>query len=156
MSRIPRLLRAAPGTKGESDLDLEWSNGVAQNANVVFVYAGLVSGDTCTSRSNSVWDALQYAVDNNSAPVISTSYGFCEQSLRPRHSASPTRFKDGRNKRNTQGQTIMSASGDSGAADCDPNSTDPNDTSATGGLAVDAPASIPGGHWHGRQRVLRD
>jgi hypothetical protein len=128
------------GDEGESDLDLEWSNGVAQNANVVFVYAGLVSGDTCTNRSNSVWDALQYAVDNNSAPVISTSYGFCESGL---GQSFVDTLQGWAQQANTQGQTIMSASGDSGAADCDPNSTDPNDTSATGGLAVDAPASIP-------------
>ena len=128
------------GDEGESDLDLEWSNGVAQSANVIFVYAGLVGSDTCSKRNNSVWNALQYAVDNNSAPVISTSYGFCEAGL---GQAFVDTVQGWAQQANLQGQTIMSASGDSGAADCDPNSTDPNGTSATGGLAVDAPASIP-------------
>jgi len=128
------------GDEGESDLDLEWSNGVAQNANVIFVYAGLVGTDTCANRNNSVWNALQYAVDNNSAPVISTSYGFCESGL---GQSFVDTVQGWAQQANLQGQTIMAASGDSGAADCDPNSTDPNGTSATGGLAVDAPASIP-------------
>src|ERR1700686_1268518 len=67
-----------PGDEGESDLDLEWSGGVAKNASIIFVYAGLTAGDTCTNRNGkTVWDALQYAVDNKVASFISTSYGFC-------------------------------------------------------------------------------
>ena len=129
------------GDEGESDLDLEWSGGVAQNANIIFVYAGLVSGDSCgQNRTFSVWDALQQTVDNNYAPVISTSYGFCESGL---GAAFVDQVEGWAQQANTQGQTIMAASGDSGAADCDPNSTDPNDTLATEGLAVDVPAAIP-------------
>jgi|CZKK01.1.fsa_nt_gi subtilase family serine protease len=126
------------GDEGESDLDLEWSNGVAQNANVVFVYAGLTTGDTCASRNNSVWNALQYAVDNNVAPVISTSYGFCEQGLQTGDPGFPATVQGWAQQANTQGQTIMAASGDDGAADCDSDVT-----SATQGIAVDVPASIP-------------
>jgi subtilase family serine protease len=44
---------------------------------------------------------------------------------------------------NAQGQTIVAASGDFGAADCEPNNTDTKGTSATQGLAVDVPAAIP-------------
>src|ERR1700756_840056 len=67
------------GDEGESDLDLEWSGGVAKNATIIFVYAGLSSGDTCANRKGkNVWDALDYAVQNKVAPFISTSYGFCE------------------------------------------------------------------------------
>jgi pro-kumamolisin-like protein/Big-like domain-containing protein len=123
------------GDEGESDLDLEWSNGVASNANVIFVYAGLGPGDTCASRNNSVWNALQDAVDTNIAPVISTSYGFCESGL----GLSFTDTVQGwAQQANAQGQTIMAASGDDGAADCDFQVT-----SATQGLAVDVPAAIP-------------
>lgn len=123
------------GDEGESDLDLEWSGGVANSANIIFVYAGLGTGDTCNKRSNDVWNALQYAVDQNLAPVISTSYGYCESGL-------PESFVDTvqgwAQQANTQGQTIMAASGDDGAADCDGAVT-----SATHGLAVDVPAAIP-------------
>ena len=128
------------GDEGESDLDLEWSGGVAKNATIIFVYAGLVGTDTCAARNNSVWDALQNAVDTNIAPVISTSYGFCESGLQQPFVDT---LQGWAQQANSQGQTIMSASGDSGAADCDPNDSDPNGTSATEGLAVDAPASIP-------------
>jgi subtilase family serine protease len=125
-----------PGDEGESDLDLEWSNGVAQNANVIFVYAGLTSGDTCATRRNSVWNALQQTVDNNYAPIISISYGACE-------AANGEGFDDEvqgwAQEANIQGQTIMAASGDAGAADCDAT----NSPSAAGGLAVDVPGVIP-------------
>ena len=43
---------------------------------------------------------------------------------------------------NSQGQTIVAAAGDSGAADCDSSATT-TITIATHGLAVDAPASLP-------------
>jgi subtilase family serine protease len=127
------------GDEGESDLDLEWSGGVAQDATIVFVFVGLVSGDTCTNRSFSAFDSIGYAVDQNLAPVISSSYGNCEANLGSFSSTLQGWAQQG----NTQGQTLVSATGDSGAADCDPNATDPNDTSATGGLAVDLPAGIP-------------
>jgi hypothetical protein len=127
------------GDEGESDLDLEWSNAVAQNATVIFVYAGLVGSDTCTNRTNSVWNALQYAVDNNVAPVISTSYGYCESGLQSGDPGFVQTVQGWAQQANTQGQTIMSASGDAGAADCDSTGA----ASATGGIAVDVPASIP-------------
>jgi hypothetical protein len=124
------------GDELESDLDLEWSGGVAKNASIIFVYAGLGSGDTCTSRYDSVWDALQYAVDNKVAPFISTSYGYCESGL---GQSNVQTIQGWAQQGITQGQTIVAASGDSGAADCDPDTS----TSATHGLAVDVPASIP-------------
>lgn len=126
------------GDEGESDLDIEWAGGVAKGAQIIFVYAGLNTGDSCTgNRVNSVWDALQYAVDNNVAPFISTSYGFCESGLGSAF-AGPNGTLEGWTKQAiSQGQTISAASGDAGAADCD------SGTTATQGLAVDAPASLP-------------
>jgi subtilase family serine protease len=132
-----------PGDEGESDLDLEWSGGVAKNATIMFVYAGLVtaSGDSCAgNRTFDVWDALNYAVQNKVAPFVSTSYGYCESGLGQSFDVTVRGWVQ---QANSQGQTVVAASGDSGAADCDPDSTDPNDTSATGGLAVDVPAAIP-------------
>jgi len=125
-----------PGDEGESDLDLEWSGGVAKNANIIFVYAGLLASETCTNRTYSVWDALQQTVDNNYAPVISTSYGYCEQLL---PADFPQTVQGWAQQANAQGQTILAASGDAGAADCD--ATD--SAKASGGLAVDVPAAIP-------------
>jgi subtilase family serine protease len=141
MTLIEGTATRCAGDEGESDLDLEWSGGVAKNASITFLYAGLGSSDSCgPDRVDTVWDALQYAVDNNVAPFVSTSYGFCESGLGQPFVAQVQGWAQ---QGQAQGQTIVGPAGDSGAADCDPNSTDPNDTSATGGLAVDVPASIP-------------
>ena len=145
LSANPPTMTLLPGTtstrcagdEGESDLDLEWSGGVAKNASIIFVYAGLKTGstDSCAGRTSSVWDALHYAVQNKVAPFISTSYGFCESGL---GTTFTSQLRSWVQQANTQGQTVVAASGDSGAADCDGAVT-----SATKGLAVDAPASVP-------------
>ena len=124
------------GDEGESDLDLEWAGGVAKGASIIFVYAGLKTGDTCNARVNSVWDALDYAVQNNVAPFISSSYGFCESGL---GSAFAKQVQTWAQQGQSQGQTITASTGDAGAADCESSSS----TSATTGYAVDVPASIP-------------
>jgi subtilase family serine protease len=115
------------GDEVEANLDLEWSNAVAPKATILFVYAG------ANSATLNVFDALQYAVDQNLAPVISTSYGNCEANL----TGFLSTLQQSAQQANSQGQTITAASGDAGGADCDTGSA------ATHGLAVDAPASIP-------------
>jgi subtilase family serine protease len=122
------------GDEGESDLDIEWAGGVAKGAKIIFVYAGLGAGEHCDARNNSVWEALHYAVDNNVAPFISTSYGFCESGLPP---GFPSQVQGWAQQAITHGQTIVAASGDAGGADCDAA------PSASQGLQVDVPASIP-------------
>ena len=63
------------GDEVEANLDLEWSNAVAPKATILYVYAG------ANSPTKNVFDALLYAIDQNLAPVISTSYGNCEANL---------------------------------------------------------------------------
>ncbi len=107
----------------EADLDLELSGAVAPNASVLFVY------------SNDVMNAVQYAIDQNLAPVISISYGNCE----PETSLSDAlMFRSWAQQGNAQGITWVAASGDSGGADCvfQGSNTD-------GEAAVDVPAAIP-------------
>jgi len=116
------------GDEVEADLDVEWSGGVAKNATILYVYTG-------SNSSQNVFNALEYAIDNNSAPVISTSYGNCEANLGSFTSTLRTLVQQA----NAQGQTVTAASGDSGAADCESSTA----TSATHGLAVDSPASVP-------------
>jgi subtilase family serine protease len=128
------------GDIGEADLDVEWSGAVAKNASIVFVYVGVDSGKTCDTTSQSVFDALNYAVDNKIAPVISTSYGFCETGL---GTAGVNLLESWAQQATAQGQTIVAASGDDGAADCDEGTNNAPPTVATQGLAVDAPASLP-------------
>lgn len=118
------------GDIDESSLDLEWGGGVAPGATLVFVFTG-------NSSNNGVLDALKYAIDTKQAPVISISYGLCESGQ-----SGPTGegavLQGQAQQANAQGQTIVASSGDAGAADCDAQSS-----VATGGLAVDLPASVP-------------
>jgi len=113
----------------ESDLDVEWAGGVAKNANINFVYVG-------ANQNASVWDSLQHAVSANVAAFITTSYGFCEAGL---GSTFADTVRGWATQAISQGQTIVAASGDAGAADCEA----ATNSSATTGLAVDIPASIP-------------
>jgi uncharacterized protein (TIGR03437 family) len=108
------------GDLSESDLDLEWSGAVARNATIIFVY------------STDVMTSVQYAIDQNLAPVVSVSYGSCELET---PASEYNAFSDWAKQANAQGITWFAASGDSGAADCD-------DTQNPG-LAVDLPGSVP-------------
>jgi len=109
----------------EAYIDVEWSGAVAPNATIIYVY------------STDVFDSLQYAVSQNLAPVISISYGECEASAVALGDSD--RLKSIGQQANAQGQTIVAASGDTGAADCD----DGTYAKASQGLAVDMPASLP-------------
>ena len=120
----------------EAHLDVEWSGAVARNATIVYVFPGVRSGRTCNTTDGNVWDSLQYAVTNNLAPIISTSYGACEAE---NGKAFAQTVRGWVQQANAQGQTVTAAAGDMGAADCEPRGSQ----SATTGLAVDVPASIP-------------
>jgi subtilase family serine protease len=109
----------SPGDQIEADLDLEWAGAVARNAKIYYVYSVNVIG------------SLQYAVDQNVAPVISMSYGECE-------SGGSTGFRAVAQQANAQGITWLNASGDSGAAGCDWDAA-----VATHGRSVIFPADIP-------------
>ena len=112
-----------PGDADEAALDIEWSGAVARNAAIVFVY------------SDDVWQSAMYAVDQNLAPVLSMSYGACEESDL---TDLPT-FQSIVQQANAQGTTWLAAAGDAGAADCE----DPSALTAQNGLAIDVPGSIP-------------
>lgn len=123
-----------PGQTGdlpEADLDLEWSGAVAQNASITFVIGGVAG------NQGGVFDAAQYAIDNNLAPVISLSYGGCE-------AANVTFipfFEPILQQASTQGQTFLASSGDDGAAACDGTYPSGPVSVATYGPSVNYPAS---------------
>lgn len=98
----------ADGNEGESDLDVEWAGSMAPNANVAFVYVG-------SNTNFSVFDAIQYAVDEMIAPIISASYASCEPVLAATDVAS---LESVMKQAATQGQTVISASGDQGSTAC--------------------------------------
>jgi len=116
-----------PGDNDEANLDIEWSGAVARNATIIFVFA------------NAVNTAVQYAIDNNVAPVITQSYGICE----PFDLIDLPATQMLAQQANAQGQTWLNASGDQAAADCE--GLDGLNTPAVAqtGLAVDSPASVP-------------
>ncbi len=120
----------AKGDVDEANLDVEWAGAVARNASLIYV-----------NSQNALFSAMQYAIDQNLAPVISVSYGLCETQLSSSDVSILTTLTQ---QANSQGQTIVASSGDSGPADCD-YSADPNNPvkSATHGYAVDMPASLP-------------
>jgi subtilase family serine protease len=98
----------ATGDEGESDLDVEWSGAMAPGANVVFVYTG-------SNNSFGVFDSVQYAVDELIAPIISLSYASCETEL---DTASLGILEAVMSQAASQGQSIITASGDQGSTAC--------------------------------------
>ena len=62
------------GDEAESDLDLEYSGGIAKGATIYLVYVG-------DNSNYSVWDSIGYSVDEDIAPIVSVSYGACETEL---------------------------------------------------------------------------
>jgi len=119
------------GDEAESDLDLEWSGAIAPGADIVFIYTG-------SDQNYSAFDALKYAVENNLAPIISSSYGVCEPELGG-YSLESTLEQAA-----AQGQTVISASGDTGSTGCYEGNdiTDPSQAIQQS-LAVNYPASSP-------------
>jgi hypothetical protein len=108
----------------EADLDLELLGAVAPHATLIYV------------NSENVYTALQYAIDQNLAQIVSMSFGGCEAD----NGGLATSEELLAEQANAQGITLLASSGDSGAADCDSGFP----ASAIGGLAVDFPASLPG------------
>lgn len=98
-----------PGTVAsqlpEADLDVEWAGGVAPNATIKYVY------------SQWYFSAVQYAVDQNLAPIISSSYN--EACSGQPDAAKLAAFRQTAQQANSQGITWINGSGDTGAAGCD-------------------------------------
>ncbi len=141
-TKVPTLV-LMPGTgtgtiytddESESDLDLEYSGAIAPGATIYLVYVG-------SSSNYGSFDALVYAVDEKIAPIISNSYGECESVL---GQSEYNTYNAALEQAASQGQTVVSASGDDGSTDCYEyyDQTTPSVTQAVGeGLAVDFPAS---------------
>jgi len=118
------------GDELESDIDLEYAGAAAPDADVTLIYTGSDAG-------HNVFDALAYAVDQNIASIISISYGECETELSGSETAQIERVLM---QAAAQGQTVLAASGDSGAAACEtPDSRAAGE--ARNGLGVQYPTS---------------
>jgi subtilase family serine protease len=123
---VPGYTNPGNDADGEALLDLEVAGAIAPDASIIFVFAP------------EFWAAVQYAVDENLAPVISTSVGGCEANAVSLGEAEVMRFVA--QQANAQGITWVAGSGDSGAAGCERQRTDAVGAS---GMAVFLAASLP-------------
>ena len=126
----------SPGEETEADLDVEWAGAVAPDAAIKFVV-------TETPQSNAT-DGVDlsglYIVDNNLAPVMSTSFGTCEPFL----GVAGNQFEDNLwEQAAAEGITVTVATGDNGSANCDPAPPPATQNAATLGVAVSGVASTP-------------
>jgi MYXO-CTERM domain-containing protein len=137
MTLVPNTgasLAGKNGTGFEAVLDVEWAGGIAPGAAINLVYVG--------ANDRNVDDATYYAIENNLAPVLSESWGSCEEyyaaaGLGP---AQQNLVDIYGSAANVLGITYVAAAGDAGAATC----TQGGGSSAIGGLYVSVPAAYPG------------
>jgi uncharacterized protein (TIGR03437 family) len=118
---------ADPGYNGsvsEADFDLEWATAIVPNAQIIYV------------NSVNVDVSSIYAIDQNLAPVISRSYGVCEQEKISLADLFQSVIQQG----NAQGITYVASSGDAGPSNCTGWFYEP---SATDEVGANFPASIP-------------
>jgi subtilase family serine protease len=120
-----------PGS-GEAALDIENLIGLAPNVNVL-VYQGPNSNSG--APGSGPYDTFSAIVNQNRARVVTVSWGQCENLLGQADAlAENTLFQQA----TVQGQSIVAASGDSGAEDCDTGGALPQTQAA-----VDDPSSQP-------------
>src|SRR5580704_15567895 len=118
------------GEQSEATLDAEWAGVPAPNAAVKFVVS------ESTGSSDGVTLSAQYIVNNNVAPIVTTSFGLCEASS----GTSGTQFWNSLwQQAAAEGISVFVAAGDSGAAGCD----SPSSSTSTLGLGVNAIGSSP-------------
>ncbi len=164
------------GDQGEADLDIEWAGGIAKGATVDFIYApyeDVCPTSACNSLSDpssdstygyySAFDALEHAVkdcrtvsgttvcDTSASagpvlPVISMSYGDCEESYVQYPDVKVGTYLNWvtsiGQQASAQGQTLLASAGDWGPFTCDAQVSTP-ESYATLGVYVDIPADSP-------------
>ncbi len=117
------------GASIEAYLDVEEAGAVAPDATIDLVIAA------DTASENGLILAAEHAVYSDVAPVMSLSFGLCEQQL----GASNAFINQLWEQAAAEGITVMVSTGDNGSAGCDSSSSE----YATGGLAVSGLASTP-------------
>lgn len=124
------------GDQDESTLDVEWSGAVAPSATVKFV----VGASTVTSDGVDL--SAQYIVNHALAPVVSTSYGSCEQEM---GAAELAFYNSLWEQAASQGMSSFVASDDSGAAGCSYGSSTSGAATAVNGLCSSPYSTCVGG-----------
>ena len=94
----------------EAQLDVEWAGAVAPGATIDLIIAA------STDTTSGVDLAAAYAIDNEVAPILTYTYGSCEQAV----GSSGNAFYNALwQQAAAEGITVLVASGDNGAAGCD-------------------------------------
>ncbi len=114
---------SSAGNGNEATLDIEEALGLAPGASIV-VYTG-------PNNSAGPTDIYQQIADDNTASIVTTSWGTCEADPNGAPGAEQAIFE----QMAAQGQTVVAAAGDNGSSDC--NGIVNNQP------AVDDPASQP-------------
>ena len=115
----------------EALLEVEWAGAIAPGATIDVVVAG------STDTTSGVDLAAAYAIDNEVAPILTYTYGSCEQALGPTGNAFYNALWQ---QAAAEGITVLVAAGDNGAAGCDSASAG---VPAEMGLAVNGVAATP-------------
>jgi subtilase family serine protease len=115
----------ADNAPDEATLDVEETAALAPGATIE-VYQG-------TNNNSGPTDTYTEMASNDTATIITTSWGICEAQTDGAAQAEQTIFQE----MAAQGQTVVAAAGDDGSSDCEDTST------PTSAAAVDDPASQP-------------
>jgi hypothetical protein len=119
------------GASTEAYLDVEWAGAVAPDATVDLVIAAN------TAMENGLILAAEHAVYSNVAPIMSVSFGLCENFLTPSGNSFLSALWE---QAAAQGITVVVSTGDNGAAGCD---NDNSEEYAIYGQQVNGYASTP-------------
>ena len=119
--------------QGENTLDVEMAGMAAPGAKILLVLSGTYAGGT-----DGVILSQLYIIDNQLAPIMSTSYGQCELLNGTAQNAFANALTQ---QGSAEGISQFASAGDAGAADCE---NDNNQFSlATTGLQADGAAGTP-------------
>lgn len=134
------IVGADPGLvandQAESTLDVEWSGAVAPAATVNLVVV------QSTATTDGIDLAAAYIVNHATAPVLSVSYGSCEQEM---GAAELAFYNELWAQAGSEGISVFVASGDSGAAGCSAGADTIGTEQAVNGLCSSPYATCVGG-----------
>jgi subtilase family serine protease len=120
----------------ESTLDAEWSGAVAPAASVNLVVAAT------TATTDGVDLAAAWIVNHAAAPVVSVSYGSCEQEMGATELAFYNSLWE---QAASQGMSVFVSSGDAGAAGCSAPTANAGSATAVNGLCSSPYSTCVGG-----------
>jgi hypothetical protein len=128
-----------PPDDGEATLDVDMVGSVAPNANILLVVnAGTVTGELALSSPTQGTDqSALYIVDNNLAPVMSESFGECEQGV------DTAFYSTIWEQAAAQGISVFVSTGDSGADSCEDGETVATGEETGTTLTINGIASTP-------------